>query len=207
MELILVRHALPLRVQTADGSPADPPLSELGHRQAAAMADWLRGETIDAVHVSPLRRARDTAAPLEAVLGLAAIVTEGVSEFDSRSSAYVPMEELKATDYQRWKRFVRGEDTGLEDPVEFQLTVVATVEGIAAANPGRRVVVVCHGGVINGYAAHVVGRPAGDFLFFDPAYASISRFLAAGTGERSVMSLNERGHLRGLPTTGRTDGA
>ena len=31
---------------------------------------------------------------------------------------------------------------------------------------------------------------------FEPAYTGISRFLAAGSGERSVMSLNETAHLR-----------
>lgn len=196
MELILVRHALPRRVETDDGTPADPPLSDLGHRQAAATADWLSGETIDAVHVSPLRRARETAAPLEAALGLEAVVTEGVSEYDRDADAYIPMEELKATDYQRWKQIAMGEDGGLDDPVGFQRSVVETVDGIAAANPGRRVVIVSHGGVINAYASHVIGRRDRNVLFFEPAYASISRFLAAGTGERSVLSLNERGHLR-----------
>ena len=33
-------------------------------------------------------------------------------------------------------------------------------------------------------------------LFLDSGYTSISRFLAASSGERSVGSLNETGHLR-----------
>ena len=32
-------------------------------------------------------------------------------------------------------------------------------------------------------------------LFIDVAYASVSRFLCASTGERNVRSLNETGHL------------
>ena len=31
LELILIRHGLPERVETEDGTPADPPLSEVGH--------------------------------------------------------------------------------------------------------------------------------------------------------------------------------
>ena len=41
MELILIRHGLPERVETEDGTPADPPLSEVGHEQARRMANWL----------------------------------------------------------------------------------------------------------------------------------------------------------------------
>ena len=58
MELLLIRHALPERVETADGSPADPPLSGAGRAQAERMALWLVGEKIGAIYASPMRRAR-----------------------------------------------------------------------------------------------------------------------------------------------------
>ena len=74
--------------------------------------------------------------------------------------------------------------------------VVAAIESIVATHPGHRVAVVCHGGVINAYAAHVLGIE--DPLFFLPTYTSISRVFAASTGERSIASLNEAAHLRGL---------
>jgi 2,3-bisphosphoglycerate-dependent phosphoglycerate mutase len=197
VELLIIRHALPRRVETTDGSPADPPLSELGRRQARALAEWLADEKIDVIHVSPMRRARQTAEPVEAALGLEATVNEGVSEYDRHSDAYIPLEELKATDYETWVEMVRS-GMGLDDPVAFQQRVVETVESIVAANPGRRVAVVCHGGVISSYASHVLGKPPGDIFFFEPAYTSVNRFLAAGSGERSLVSLNERGHLRGV---------
>ena len=60
MELLLIRHARPLRAESVDG-PADPGLSDLGRRQAEALAGWLVPERIDAVYTSPLRRSvRDT---------------------------------------------------------------------------------------------------------------------------------------------------
>ena len=63
MEIVLVRHGQPEWVR--DGrNVVDPPLTELGHRQAEAMAERLADETFDAVFVSPLQRARQTAAPL-----------------------------------------------------------------------------------------------------------------------------------------------
>ena len=75
----------------------------------------------------------------------------------------------------------------------FQTEVVAGLTEIAAGNRGRKVAVACHGGVINVWTAHVIGLPPR--LFFNPFYTSINRFLIAGTGEQSILSLNEQSHL------------
>jgi probable phosphoglycerate mutase len=59
--------------------------------------------------------------------------------------------------------------------------------------PGRRVVVVTHGGVLNVFLSHVLGTET--LLFFHPEYTSISRVHVARLGQRSVASLNETAHL------------
>src|SRR5262249_23634637 len=56
MELLLIRHALPVRRELVEG-PADPELSEAGLAQAERLADYLADETLHAIYVSPLRRA------------------------------------------------------------------------------------------------------------------------------------------------------
>lgn len=194
MQLLLIRHALPLRVERDDGAPADPPLSASGREQAERLAQWLAPERVEAVYTSPLRRARETAAALAEPRGLAPHVDPGLVELDHQSSTYVPLEELKATDYPRWRELMDGGLYAGIDMDAFRRTVAASVERIVEAHPGGRVAVVCHGGVINSWAAHVLGLATP--LFFDPGYASISRFLAAGSGERSLLSLNETAHLR-----------
>ncbi len=69
MEITLVRHGEPEWVR--DGlSIDDPPLTDLGVRQAELLAERLTGEHFDEVFVSPLLRARQTAAPVLATLGL-----------------------------------------------------------------------------------------------------------------------------------------
>lgn len=189
MELLLIRHALPVRVD--EGSvegPADPALAPVGHRQAEALADWVAHDTIDAIWCSPMRRALETAAPLSKRLGLGITVDDGLAEYDRDAASYIPIEELKATGDPRWNQVP-------EQPEHFAGVVVEAVERIVAAHPGQRVAVVCHGGVINVYAGHVLRIP--EPLFFLPTYTSISRVLAASTGERSIHSLNESAHLRG----------
>jgi broad specificity phosphatase PhoE len=195
VEIVLVRHGLPLRVELETGI-ADPELASEGHEQAAKMAAYLGVEDIEAVYVSPLRRAVETARPLCKLLGLEAVVSEGVAEFDRNSREYVPVEELRATNDPRWEKLLRGEWDGVdEDPSLFRARVVATVEDMIARHPGGRVVVVCHGGVINQYLAHVLGIET-HIGFFYPQYTSIHRVMAARSGQRSIVSINEASHLR-----------
>lgn len=197
MELILVRHAQPLRIETGEG-PADPPLSPLGRSQAEATARWLSGEKIDLVVASPLLRALETAAPIAEAYGVEATIEPEIAEFDRDSPIYIPLEELKRTNDPRWQAMAqdRWHELVDVDPSEFQSRVVGAIERLAFSNPGRRVVVVCHGGIINVYAGHILGLER--YLWFEPAYASITRVLAARNGIRTVLSLNETGHLRSL---------
>ncbi|MED6337342.1 MAG: histidine phosphatase family protein, partial [Actinomycetota bacterium] len=62
MEIVLVRHGQPEWVK-GGLNVVDPPLTDLGHRQAERLADVLEGESFDEILVSPLTRARQTAAP------------------------------------------------------------------------------------------------------------------------------------------------
>ena len=194
MELIIVRHGRPERIENADGAIADPELTDAGHRQAVAMADWMKAEHIDSLYVSPMARARQTSAPLESALGIEAAVVPGVREFDDGESAYIPMEEMKA-DKEAWRAFLAENETMTRD--EFRAEVLHALAEIAASNRGRRVAVVCHGGVINTYAADVLGLAGA--MFFAPDYTSINRFMVASSGERSIVSLNDTGHLRSSP--------
>lgn len=197
MELLLIRHALPERVEVV-GRPADPELAELGHRQSMALAEWLAHEHIDSLYVSPMRRARQTAQPLASVTGIDPVVVEGVAEFDRHAEAYVPMEELKATNDPRWQEMLDGKyfTDGDLDAVGFQRTVVEAIDGIIAENRSRTATVVCHGGVINAYVGHVLGLD--DFMVFEPSYTGITRIRASSAGHRMLVTLNEFSHLREL---------
>ena len=209
MELLLVRHALPDRVDnTPTGEAADPALSDLGLRQAAVLADWLAGswtggppaEAIDAVYASPMVRALETASPVAERLGCPKVVEGGLAEYDAEEVAYIPVEELRAARDPRWFELVS--DEAIPDLADFQARVVVTVEALVASHSGQRLVLVCHGGVIGAYLAYVLGIKR--VLFFEAGYTSISRVLAASTGERSVASMNELAHLRaaGVPLYG-----
>lgn len=195
MEIILVRHALPVRIELETGI-ADPELSLEGHEQSKKMAAYLASENIDAVYASPLRRARETAQPLIEKLGIQYEICEGVAEFDRNSNEYVPIEELRAANDPRWHKMMQGEwDEDAGSPEVFRDRVISSVNEIIDRHPGNKVAIVCHGGVINQYLAYVLGitTPMG---FFYPQYTSIHRVAASRSGAKSIVSINEASHLR-----------
>ena len=196
MDLVLVRHAEPVRTPAGSGNgPADPGLTPLGVTQSQRLADWLGREQIDAVLSSPMRRAIETAEPVAAGLGVGIEIVAGLVEYDSHSDDYIPMDELKASGDPRWLAMVEGrwEEFGAAPAAEFKARVAHTVEEIVGRYPGQRVVAVCHGGVINCALASILELDR--HLWFEPAYTSISRVVASRSGVRSLVSLNERAHL------------
>jgi probable phosphoglycerate mutase len=190
----LIRHALPERRENTDG-PADPGLAPEGHAQAEHMAKYLASEAVHAVYTSPLHRARQTAAPLCERFGLEATVVDGIAEFDRDANEYIPLEELKATGDPRFHDLLTGVD-GVDFDA-FRCGVITAVDQIVDAHPGQNVAVVCHGGVINVYVAHVLGLDFAQPGFFYPNYTSINRIVASRSGVRSLLTLNETSFLRG----------
>jgi 2,3-bisphosphoglycerate-dependent phosphoglycerate mutase len=198
VELVLVRHALPERIDgTHDGSPADPGLVDRGREQAQRVVDALRHDAVAALYSSPAQRALETAEPLVAKLGLPLDLEDAIAEFDAGHPSYVPVEELRAANDPRWQALVRGDlMSPAVDPIAFRHRVVSGVERIVNQHPGERVVLFTHAGAINAYCGHVLGQPRA--IWFAPDYASITRIGAARDGRRGVISLNETAHVRNL---------
>ncbi|MFT6289755.1 MAG: putative phosphoglycerate mutase [Ilumatobacter sp.] len=196
MELLLIRHGLPIRRELTEGI-ADPELAEEGHAQARHLGEYLASEHLDAVYASSLRRAQETAAPVVTGRGLELIIEPDVAEYDKDSSEYVPVEELKAANDPRWQAMLDGTWEGGEDEETFNNRTIGAIERIIDAHRGERVAIVCHGGVINAYLTRLLDLSVGQRGFFYPNYTSIHRVAAASSGERSIVTINETSHLRG----------
>ena len=196
MEVLLIRHAIPIRRELESGI-SDPELASEGLKQADLMAQYLSTEKLHAIYASPMQRAQQTASPLATVQGLSITTIDGVAEFDKNSNQYVPVEELKANNDPRWQEMLRGAWTSADETEEeFISRTVGSIENIIANHASQRVAIVCHGGVINAYLCHVLGLE-NQRGFFYPNYTSIHRIAAASSGERSIVTLNETSHLRG----------
>ena len=203
-ELVLVRHARQDLggdlLDHAVGDLDDPPLSELGRRQADAVARSLAGEELHAVYSSNLQRAGDTAKAIAAEHGLDVGRVDGIEEFGmlrdlpAEQTARQALGEVRFRGFQqRWSRTRRWSAWPASEPVgEFYERVIGTIEGLVASNAGQRLVVVTHGGVLNAYVGDLLGST--DDMFFSPAHASITR-VRARHDRRVLLTLNEIQHL------------
>jgi len=197
MELLIIRHALPVRRELTEGI-ADPELAPEGLLQAEHLAKYLATEKIDAVYASPLRRAQQTAAPLAASQKVDVTLIDDVAEWDRNSNEYVPVEELKAANDPRWQAMLKGEWNVHEESVDdFNKRTIGAIEKLIDLHSGHRIAIVCHGGVINAYLTHTLGLTNFIQGFFYPNYTSIHRVAAARSGERSIVTITETSHLRG----------
>jgi len=224
MEFVLVRHGQPEWVY--DGlNVVDPPLTELGHRQAALMADVLGNEQFDEVLVSPLVRARQTAAPLYARVAMAEQVDHWLEEIRDPSWHGTPAEfaaeayrELKERQIDaRWDGLDGGEPTrAFTERIHAGATTFLAARGIhridhelpyfAIAEPDRKIALVAHAGTNSVFLCHLLGlRPTPwEWDRFVLGHASISRIEALPVHAGYTFSLTSLSNLEHLPIEQRT---
>ena len=161
--LLLVRHGETVwnREQRWQGQ-ADVPLSPLGHEQARDLVDRLRRVVPEAaaIYSSDLARARDTAAPFAAALGLRIAEHAGLREIDVGSWSGLSRRDIRERFAADWSRIADGEDLprgGGETLAAFAERVLGTLRDLVLRHRGEPVVVVTHGGVIRIVVVHVLG--------------------------------------------------
>jgi broad specificity phosphatase PhoE len=154
--LILVRHGEAAAGWTAD---VDPGLSERGRAQAEAMAAALAAQGPMPVVVSPLRRTRETAAPLEERWGVEARVDPAVGEIPS------PVDDLAERGSWLADLFGRTWSELGSDLHEWRATVLSGLRAIE-----QDAVVVTHYVAINVAVGAATGSDK--FVSYNPDYCS-----------------------------------
>jgi broad specificity phosphatase PhoE len=192
MQLLLVRHGLPLRSEPGEGS--DPHLSEDGLAQVARLPEALARFPITRVVSSPQRRAVQTAQPVAAARRLTVEVDERFAEYDRDLPVYIPIEQIRAENPQEWARMAQGNLPGSVDEAGFRARVGAAVDDVvSAAEPDETVAVFSHGGVINVVLHEVLGTAR--LLSFPIDYASVTRLLFSRSGQATVAAVNCTEHV------------
>jgi len=130
----------------------DPPLNELGRRQAAALADRLGDLEIDVLYSSDLRRAFETAEIVAGAKGLVVVTDPQLREMDVGSWTGLTRAQIE-------ERFPGSPYHDGESRGAFDRRVVTAVHRLAASHDGGCVMAVTHGGVVRALQRHVVGEP------------------------------------------------
>jgi broad specificity phosphatase PhoE len=156
--LVLVRHGETdwNRERRFQGH-ADTPLNGAGRRQAAELADALRGERVTVVYTSPLRRASETASIVAERLGLEARELEALREIDVGDWQGLTIEEVRARyPEQVHAAWHSGWPNG-ETHVEFDARVLPALLDLDRRHSGERVLGVTHAGPIRTALAAAAG--------------------------------------------------
>ena len=191
--VFLVRHAAHDRVdRVLCGRMPGVGLGEAGRRQAEALARRFAGGGVDAVWTSPLQRARETAEPIAARLGLSARASDALCEIHFGAWTGQAFDALR--DDPRWRRWnearASGRPPGGEAMAEAQARAAGEVERARAEHPDGRVVLVSHGDVIKAVLAGVLGLSLDAHARFEISPGSVSA-LAVWPGGGKVLSMNE----------------
>jgi broad specificity phosphatase PhoE len=192
VQLLLIRHALPLRSEPGQGS--DPHLSDEGLEQAQRLPEALKRFPLSRLVSSPQQRSLQTAQPVADALGLAVEIDERLAEYDRDMAVYIPIEQIKAENPEEWARMADGHLPSGVDEAAFRARITAAIDDvIAAADHEDTVAVFSHGGVINVLLHQILGTAR--LLSFPIDYASITRLLYARSGQATVVAVNGTEHV------------
>lgn len=229
MEIVLVRHGQP--AWSVDGvAYNDPGLTDLGHEQAARMAERVANMgDIDHFLVSPMVRARETAAPLARLLDREPTVLSWLREIglppDWDGAPIDRIAEVfrkqRGRDREQWwepvapgaepfssfhRRVSRGTELALREVgVEPHPRDPEAVWDVQDPDPGR-IVVVAHAGTNSAILGRLLGlepRPW-EWERFASRHASVSFLSTTEIGPGWIFALDRFsgvGHLDGLEVT------
>jgi len=209
--LYLIRHGQAVvNVTSVMGGPkGDTGLTALGVRQAELLRDRLIATCeirADVLLASTLPRARQTAEIIAPALGLPIDFDDDLQELRVGPEADgLPLEEYIAR--FGWVDLSTNPLTPVDPQGEswatFMLRIAITLDRIARTHAGKTVVIVCHGGVIDGSFVHFFGMnahamPQTKFHTLNTSLTHWKYCDDRGTSRWRLAYYNDVHHLSGL---------
>lgn len=151
--MVLSRHGQSVwHAENRYAGTSDIDLTPVGRQQAQALADWAGQNRLDALYSSPVRRARESTAPVTAVTGMTATIDEDLREVHFGLAEGLTIGEVRSRYPDAAARFeldpVDGSFPGAEAPEGAAARGAAALRRIAGAHPGHTVLVVAHSTLI-----------------------------------------------------------
>ncbi len=203
-ELIVVRHGeTRWNVEGRLQGHLDSGLSLLGVRQAEAIARRLGQERFGGLYSSDLGRAFQTAEPIARTTGLAIVTDSRLRERKLGVFQGLTMSEILERFPDDHRRFVSGDPDhavpGGESGRQRYERTVNCVNEIAARHAGERVLIVTHGGVLNGLLRRALGIDLAIPLSYRLFNATINTFFVC-QGAWKLGTWGDIHHLRDIGT-------
>lgn len=177
--LYLIRHGeVEESYHQIFGGKIDMALSNLGMAHASSVASFMSTSPLDAVYVSPMKRAQQTAKPLLDSTELEAKTLDNLRELDFGTWTGLHWEtvneqfQIHARDWL--DAMVEGRIQGAEPIPDACKRIESSLDQIFMENKGKRVALFCHGGVIRLMLSILLEVPVVKTANFEIDYGSIS---------------------------------
>jgi probable phosphoglycerate mutase len=178
----------------------DSPLTENGIKQAEAIAHAVRGGGHDLIIASDLGRAVATARIIEVQSGLPMSTDPGLRERHLGMLQGSTMAEFSQAHPKKFAKFTSGDPDFVipegESIRQRHERAVKAFENIVALHPGKRIIIVTHGGILESLLRHTLQIP----LELKRSFSLVNGSLNTFSHEASWMLENWGiiGHLQGL---------
>jgi broad specificity phosphatase PhoE len=194
-KLYLIRHAeVEAGFHRVYGGKIDMGLSATGHDQARRLAGYLRQIKLAAVYASPMRRVRETMAPLNGHGPGAPVFMEALREVDFGDWTGLNFQQIRERfqaepwDWLDWLE--QGRMPNAENAAQIRARLEPCLRQILTTHSGQPVAIFAHGGVIRGLLAILLELPLPKMRCFDIEYAGVTEVdLVPGRGVE-IQSLN-----------------
>ena len=204
-KILLVRHGQSLgNLRETFLGYTDLDLTELGYRQAEALAKRLRDVPLDAVYSSDLCRAVNTVLPAARDHGLTVTPDKRLREIFAGEWEGVTFDEIARrfpADRALWKQNIGlSRPTGGESVTELTARVKAALDDIAESNPGKTVLVGTHATPVRSVMTRLRGYPPERMAEIDWAPNASITTVVYEDGVARLEGEADAAHLEGIVT-------
>jgi alpha-ribazole phosphatase len=178
-QLFLLRHGeVESRYQKVFGGRIDMDLSPQGQAQAKALANYLKGKPFDAIYCSPMKRAQQTLAPLLSFYEISATTIPDLCEVHFGDWTGLSWQEVhdkfQVSAFQWLEMMEKAAVPNGECSRTFRARIEPHLKNILETHAGKKIAIVCHGGVIRMILSILLHLPLPKLAHFEIEYASVT---------------------------------
>jgi len=199
MDLFVIRHGQSEAdiLKVIEGR-ANFNLTELGNKQAEAMANWVKENySINKIYSSPLNRAKQTAEYISKIFGIEIIFDDDLMEWKNGLIASLTLEEANKK-YPEPIKYLHTRVYEQESYIDFRMrseTIISKI--INENNEDDKIVIVSHGGMINMLFRSFIEVPINNKISINNSDTGI-HYWKIKNGNKEIVYTNKNEHIRNI---------